>query len=917
MSRPQLKGTKSNFALATNVNAITNERVQNYLRTEVAVQQWIEDVLQIPKLKGLHELRNGIVLCYLANALAADVVPKVQENTNIEFKLQENIIFFLAALEDLGLPKHKRFQVNDLWFGENRVKVVECLSALAMIAQKKEFKPEMKPINPNTPVVMPTGEPLRELKYLLAQIKEPVKQARGGRKGATILKTQMALLAGNSIDFAKCERGFIAFQTLWRGFKARKLLNKMKRDGAYRDKITQEIFKTETDYVNNLSICISEYMNPMKELVSKDQIKSVFSDIQIIHSFGQKLIEKLRPRIDAWDHYQKLGDIFLEIADFLKVYTSYIQNYNNALTTLEELRKKDKSVVALLDTARNLPVCKNFELTAFLIMPIQRVPRYNLLLMDLVKHTWPEHPDYTTLCSATERMRGIATFLNEKKREGENFLKFTEIQSSLVGNKVPSLFCPTRRYITSGQFVTSKKEEISIFLFNDIVVYGKPIKSLIGASTSKKVKYQGMLQLIDTVVVEDATLPENQLMLKSTEVTLCLVIKSEDERTEWTKNLKNHIKDLKEKDQVRLETKANGGVVSPAKPAEVKEKEVEAPSVEQLLQERRKRGATLAPPVTLSTSVSQPSSPVHSPAEPMSPTAPASPSIQPSNQQQQPLSFIGSLFGSKKKSGNEQHADDGVDSTDNAEQPTTPEISPSSGDPTAKASRPKKKSSKKLVAQDDSEIGLKKMSLEDGGRSKAPSRLQRLTGTLRRRKSEKPSSDTPKTSDDSTTTTETAEDSKSHPSISVDAPTGEDESGGSNSSRPLSSGPPSPAQSPPSSPSPLAHSNNNNNNNKVSPPPRPSTNYDGTPKIQTTTTTSPTTSLSTSSSSSTSSSITPSTGTMTYEEIIASKAELDQTKLESYLLDEEYQKVFQVDSAAFFKLPKWRQDQRKKSANLL
>ena len=34
------------------------------------------------------------------------------------------------------------------------------------------------------------------------------------------------------------------------------------------------------------------------------------------------------------------------------------------------------------------------KLESYLIMPIQRIPRYNLLLEDLVMHTWPEHPDY-------------------------------------------------------------------------------------------------------------------------------------------------------------------------------------------------------------------------------------------------------------------------------------------------------------------------------------------------------------------------------------------------------------------------------------------------------------------------------------------------------------------------------------------
>ena len=40
---------------------------------------------------------------------------------------------------------------------------------------------------------------------------------------------------------------------------------------------------------------------------------------------------------------------------------------------------------------------KLFEIRSFLITPIQRIPRYKLLLDDLKKHTPEKHPDYKDL----------------------------------------------------------------------------------------------------------------------------------------------------------------------------------------------------------------------------------------------------------------------------------------------------------------------------------------------------------------------------------------------------------------------------------------------------------------------------------------------------------------------------------------
>jgi len=36
----------------------------------------------------------------------------------------------------------------------------------------------------------------------------------------------------------------------------------------------------------------------------------------------------------------------------------------------------------------------------YLIMPIQRIPRYNMLLGDLYSNTWPFHVDYENLGNA-------------------------------------------------------------------------------------------------------------------------------------------------------------------------------------------------------------------------------------------------------------------------------------------------------------------------------------------------------------------------------------------------------------------------------------------------------------------------------------------------------------------------------------
>lgn len=67
-------------------------------------------------------------------------------------------------------------------------------------------------------------------------------------------------------------------------------------------------------------------------------------------------------------------------------YIDYTNNYTLALTTLEE-KCKNARLAAFLEQCRVESSIKALE--SLLIMPIQRVPRYELLLKQLIKHTPP------------------------------------------------------------------------------------------------------------------------------------------------------------------------------------------------------------------------------------------------------------------------------------------------------------------------------------------------------------------------------------------------------------------------------------------------------------------------------------------------------------------------------------------------
>lgn len=112
------------------------------------------------------------------------------------------------------------------------------------------------------------------------------------------------------------------------------------------------------------------------------------------------------------------------------------------------------------------------ELIGCLIVPVQRLPRYLLLLQDLLKSTPEEHVDYANIRSAIEQIRKSTEDVNKKVKQAEQLGKLYEIQSKLVGTNLPQLIKPHRRLIRADHLVliSENPQTYFVILFNDLIL---------------------------------------------------------------------------------------------------------------------------------------------------------------------------------------------------------------------------------------------------------------------------------------------------------------------------------------------------------------------------------------------------------------------------------------------------------------
>ena len=142
-------------------------------------------------------------------------------------------------------------------------------------------------------------------------------------------------------------------------------------------------------------------------------------------------------------------------------------------------------------------------------MPVQRIPRYVLLLRELKKNTPPDHPETESLAVALTKIESIGTHINESKRQVEQMSKLLDIQNRLK-NKEFVIFKPDRRLIKEGlihrlteEYVLERSREephpsdvetLLLFLFNDLLMW-----------TTKEFDIAGHVSLDTLLCLPDAT----------------------------------------------------------------------------------------------------------------------------------------------------------------------------------------------------------------------------------------------------------------------------------------------------------------------------------------------------------------------------------------------------------------------------
>ncbi|KAI9278713.1 Dbl homology domain-containing protein [Phascolomyces articulosus] len=141
-------------------------------------------------------------------------------------------------------------------------------------------------------------------------------------------------------------------------------------------------------------------------LVKKSgDIPTLFGHLPQLLKVSQELIQML-------DRQVPVEHVFMALQEELTIFLRYAVHYK---TYFKTIRKACQTNVLLLSIERECLARRDTNrmgIADYLIAPIQRVPRYCLLLQDLLKHTETKDPSHYELCTAFKMMTTLASVMN-------------------------------------------------------------------------------------------------------------------------------------------------------------------------------------------------------------------------------------------------------------------------------------------------------------------------------------------------------------------------------------------------------------------------------------------------------------------------------------------------------------------------
>ncbi|GAB1524062.1 Guanine nucleotide exchange factor for Cdc42p [Rhizoctonia solani] len=262
-------------------------------------------------------------------------------------------------------------------------------------------------------------------------------------------------------------------------------------DESFRKKHIQETLDAERKYVADLEV-MHEYARELiqKNVVDADTVHHLFPGLGKLLDFGRRFLIEMEGTAQCPWEDQRWGLLFIDNEEEFAVYEPYCANYTNASELMLSQEQNLMNLAHVVNPKTELPM--------FLIKPVQKICKYHLQLLDLIKRASKEtYPHYDELQQGYQVAKRIADQANEtiRKVDNRNTVKALEARvDDWKGHQLHNF----GELLLEDIFIVTKAEvdrEYHVFLFEKIILCCKEVVAMDPrkAGTIGKVSKSGSL----------------------------------------------------------------------------------------------------------------------------------------------------------------------------------------------------------------------------------------------------------------------------------------------------------------------------------------------------------------------------------------------------------------------------------------
>nr|XP_055024047.1 FYVE, RhoGEF and PH domain-containing protein 1 isoform X2 [Misgurnus anguillicaudatus] len=304
--------------------------------------------------------------------------------------------------------------------------------------------------------------------------------------------------------------------------------------------IANELLHTEKAYVSRLHLLDQVFCAQLMEearargSIPCEVVMGIFSNICSIYCFHQQfLLPALEKRMEEWDLNPRIGDILQKLAPFLKMYGEYVKNFDRAMELVNSWMQRSAQFKAIVHNIQKEEMCGNLTLQHHMLEPVQRIPRYELLLKDYLHRLPEDADDFKDAQKSLELIATAAEHSNAAIRKMERMRKLLKVYELLGGEE--DIVNPTNELIKEGHILklsakNGTSQDRYLILFNDRLLYCVPKLRLIG----QKFGVRARIDVDGMELKETSSLNVPRTFLVSgKQRSLELQARTEEEKRDW------------------------------------------------------------------------------------------------------------------------------------------------------------------------------------------------------------------------------------------------------------------------------------------------------------------------------------------------------------------------------------------------